>query len=110
MKIFAYDGENAVEYPSLTFAEQLVDFIEIDMSPFRKAVNNLKSYDDNTVDFELLMNIFHSIYHLADIFCVDSPVYSFLMTNELRMLDRTASIKTVETAVLQKNRGLEGLS
>lgn len=43
MRIFAYDGENAVEYPSLTFAEQLVDFLEIDMLPFRKAVKNLKS-------------------------------------------------------------------
>lgn len=109
MRIFAYDGENAVEYPSLTYAEQLVDFLEINMSPFRKAVNNLKSYDNNTVDFELLMNIFHSIYHLADVFCVDSPVYSFLMTNELRLLDRTASIGTVEAAVSQKNKGLEVL-
>ncbi len=109
MRIFAYDGENAVEYPSLTFAEQLVDFLEIDMSPFRRAVNNLKSYDDNTIDDKLLMNIFHSIYFLADSFCVDSPVYSFLMTNELRLLDRTASPETVEAAVTRKNRGLEVL-
>lgn len=109
MRIFAYDSENAVEYPPLTYAEQLVDFLEIDMTPFRKAVNNLKSYDDNTVDNELLMNIFHSIYFLADNFCVDSTVYSFLMTNELRLLDRTASPETVETAVARKNRGLEVL-
>ena len=79
MKIFAYDCENAVEYPSLTFAEQLVDFLEIDMTPFHKAINNLKSYDDNMVNGELLMNIFHSIYFLADSFCVDRPIYSFLM-------------------------------
>lgn len=39
MRIFAYDGENAVECPSLTYAEQLADFLEIDMTPFRKAVN-----------------------------------------------------------------------
>lgn len=109
MRIFAYDGENAVEYPPFTFAEQLVDFLEIDMTPFRKAVNNLKSYDDNTVDEELLMNIFHSIYFLADNFCVDNPIYSFLMTNELQLLDRTASVETVETAVKRKNRGLEVL-
>lgn len=109
MRIFAYDGENAVEYPSRTYAEQLVDFLEIDMTPFRKAVKNLRSYDDKTVDCELLMNLFHSIYHLADIFCVDSPVYSFLMTNELRLLDRTAAPETVETAISRKNRGLEVL-
>lgn len=109
MRIFAYDGENAVEYPSLTFAEQLVDFLEIDMLPFRKAVKNLKSYDDNSLDFELLMNIFQSIYHLAEIFCVDSPVYSFLMTNELRLLDKTKFFESYDAAVLQKNKGIEVL-
>lgn len=108
MRIFAFDGENATEYPPLTYAEQLVDFLEIDMSMFSKLLNNLKSYDDATVDEELLTKIFYSIYHLADIFCEDSPVYSFLMTNELRLLDRNAILfETVESAVLRKNTGLQ---
>lgn len=110
MRIFAFDGEKATEYPPLTYAEQLVDFLEIDMSVLIKQVNNLKSYDDATVDEELLTKIFYSIYHLADIFCEDSPVYSFLMTNELRHLDKKAVLfETVESAVLRKNRGLQVL-
>lgn len=55
------------------------------------------------------MNIFHSIYFLADSFCVYRPIYSFLMTNELRLLDRTATLETAETAVKRKNMELKVL-
>lgn len=110
MKVFAFDGKKAIEYPSITYAEQLVNFLEIEMSVFRKAINNLKSYDDATVDEETLTRIFYSIYHLADIFYVDCPVYSFLMTNELRLLDEEyASFEAAESAVLRKNKGLQVL-
>lgn len=56
MRIFAYDGEYTVEYPSLTFAKQLVDFLQIDMTSSRKTIKNFRLYDDKTVDCKLLMN------------------------------------------------------
>lgn len=43
IRIFAYDGKSGTEYAETTFVRQLIDFLEINMDVFRKAVNNLKS-------------------------------------------------------------------
>lgn len=88
IRIFAYNGESGTEYAETTFARQLIDFLEIDMSMFCKALNNLKSYNDNDISVKQLGKIFGSIGFLADSFCKDNPVYSFLLSNELLLFEK----------------------
>lgn len=109
IRIFAYDGETATEYTKTTFSRQLIDFLEINMDVFRKAVNNLKSYNDNDIDAKQLEIVFGSIGFLADSFCKDNPIYSFLLSNELELLEKKTGFDTWETAILRKNQGIEVL-
>lgn len=107
IKIFAYNGESGTEYAETTFARQLIDFLEIDMSMFCKALNNLKSYNDNEISVKQLEKIFGSIGFLADSFCKDNPVYSFLLSNELLLLEKKEGYDTWETAINRKNKGID---
>ncbi len=107
IRLFAYNGEAGTEYAETTFAHQLIDFLEIDMSMFCKALNNLKSYNDNEISVKQLGKIFGSIGFLADSFCKDNPVYSFLLSNELLLFEKKDGYDTWETAISRKNKGID---
>lgn len=107
IRIFAYNGASGTEYAETTFACQLIDFLEIDMDMFRKAVSNLKSYNDNEINIKQLEKIFGSIGFLADSFCKDNPVYSFLLSNELLLFEKKTGFDTWETAINRKNKGID---
>ena len=40
---FMYDGDEATELPEITFEQQLIDFLEIDLTPFNRLLDKLKA-------------------------------------------------------------------
>ena len=80
---FMYDGEEATELPEITFEKQLIDFLEIDLTPFNRLLDKLKAYTkDNTTPDELL-GVCRAVEYAAEIFCQEEPVYSFLLCTKL---------------------------
>ncbi len=108
IRLFAYDGDTAKEFSETTFAQQLIDFLEINLDTFRKAVNNLKKYDNN-LNIEKLAKVIDAINFLADSFYVDKPVYSFLLKCELVTIGENISPNSIEDAVYYKNSGIKVL-
>lgn len=79
---FAFDGKEAAELSETTFEQQLVNFLEIDLGILKKVLNNLKAYDNNSLTFKQAVNICGTIGMIAKEFCMDEPVYSFLLCTE----------------------------
>ena len=80
---FMYDGDEATELPEITFEQQLIDFLEIDLTPFNRLLDKLKAYTrDNTTPDELL-GVCRVVGYTAEIFCQEEPVYSFLLCTKL---------------------------
>lgn len=86
-RIFTFDGESVVELPVTTYAQQIIDFTEIDMSVLQKIVVNTRKvdlYQDNYYDFEKANIIIQgNYYYVARRFCESNPVYSFLLSLEM---------------------------
>lgn len=80
---FMYDGDEATELPEITFEHQLIDFLEIDLTPFNRLLDKLKAYTkENTPPYELL-GVCRAVGYTAEIFCQEEPVYSFLLCTKL---------------------------
>lgn len=77
-----YDGNEATELPEITFEQQIIDFLEINLSVLNKALKNLRSYDNNSLTFKQTADICSAIGRIAQDFCNDEPVYSFLLQTE----------------------------
>lgn len=79
---FMYDGEEATELPEITFERQLIDFLEINLTPFNKALDNLKTYTKENTSIEKFLKVMRAIGVLAESFCQDEPVFSFLLCTQ----------------------------
>lgn len=74
------DGKHAKELSEVTFAEQLINFLKIDLDPLKRVLDRLKAQTKENTSLEELMKTFNTIGWIAGNFCVDEPVYSFLLT------------------------------
>lgn len=76
---FMYDGEEATELPEITFEQQLIDFLEIDLTPFNRLLDKLKAYSKENMTPDELLSVCRAVGYTAEIFCQEEPVYSFLL-------------------------------
>ena len=79
---FMYDGEEATELPEITFERQLVDFLEINLTPFNEALDKLRTYTKENTSTDDFLKVMRAIGVLAESFCQDEPVYSFLLCTQ----------------------------
>ena len=77
-----YDGDKATELPEITFERQLVDFLEINLTPFNEALDKLKTYTKENTSIEDFLKVMRAIGVLAESFCQDEPVYNFLLCTQ----------------------------
>lgn len=80
---FMYDGEEATELPEITFEQQLIDFLEIDLTPFNRLLDKLKAYSKENMTPDELLSVCRAVGYTAEIFCQEEPVYSFLLCTQL---------------------------
>ena len=80
---FMYDGEEATELPEITFEQQLIDFLEINLTPFNRLLDKLKAYTKENTTPDELLGVYRAIGYTAEIFCQEEPVYSFLLCTKL---------------------------
>lgn len=80
---FMYDGQKATELPEITFEQQLINFLELDLAPFNRLLDKLKSYNKENTSSDELIKICRAVGYTAESFCQDEPVYSFLLCTKL---------------------------
>ena len=80
---FMYDGDEATELPEITFEQQLIDFLEIDLTPFNRLLDKLKAYTKENTTPDELLSVCRAVGYTAEIFCQEEPVYSFLLCTKL---------------------------
>lgn len=80
---FMYDGEEETELPEITFEQQLIDFLEINLTPFNRLLDKLKAYTKENTTPDELLGVYRAIGYTAEIFCQEEPVYSFLLCTKL---------------------------
>ena len=86
-RIFIFDDDAVKELPATTYAKQIIDFTEIDMTVLEKIVLNardLKFYTDHGYDyFKVNVVLQGNYYYVAQRFCESNPIYSFLLSLEM---------------------------
>ena len=63
---FMYDGEEATELPEITFEQQLIDFLEIDLTPFNRLLDKLKAYTKENTTPDELLSVCRAVGYTAD--------------------------------------------
>ena len=66
---FMYDGEEATELPEITFEQQLIDFLEIDLTLFNRLLDKLKAYTKENTTPDELLDVCRAVGYTAEIFC-----------------------------------------
>ena len=80
---FMYDGREATELPAITFEQQLINFLEIDLTPFNKLLDKLKAYNKENTSPDELLKVCRTVGYTAESFYQNEPVYSFLLCTKL---------------------------
>ena len=65
---FMYDGDEATELPEITFEQQLIDFLEIDLTPFNRLLDKLKAYTKENTTPDALLGVYRDIGSTAEIY------------------------------------------
>lgn len=102
---FTYDGQEAEELPETRISQQLIDFLELDLDMLKKALNNLRAYDNDTLDFAQTAKLCGAIGIIAKDFCQYEPVYSFLLCTEFYL--STWNVNDEEELIEFKDYGIE---
>ncbi len=87
-KMFTYDGTECKQLPDTTFALQLINFLEVNLTPVSNILSKFRDYnlytDDGGYDFDRANMIIQGIYAmLAREFYEAHPEYSFLLSTEM---------------------------
>ena len=80
---FMFDGQEATELPAITFEQQLIDFLEIELTSFNRLLDKLKAHTKENTSPDELMCVCRAVGYAAEIFCQEEPVYSFLLCTKL---------------------------
>ena len=78
-----YDGEKGEELPEITFADELIEYLELDLRPFANVLNRLKAQTKENTSLEKLQSTFDTIGWITGNFNVEKPLYSFLLTTQI---------------------------
>lgn len=85
LKQFFYDGKSGKEYPSKSYAEQLIGFLEINLSNYNQIVRRLKNtsfYENGAFSYKIASSVMNTLGVVAASFCDGCP-YACLLVTEL---------------------------
>lgn len=83
MRRIIFDGKEAKELPEISYEQQLIHFLELDLNPFGKTFDRLQSRSKENTNYEELLKLCRTVGWIAENFCVNEPVYSFLLCTQL---------------------------